>query len=347
VGSLDLTVTDIAWQHQGAAFTLPDPPDDPIPPDERVPLAFGFAPSVEGTVVASFAIASDDPAHPRTQVALLGTGAVEEWTMDAFIQRGTQPADVLIAVNANVSMENYAAADQLAAFAAEALAAGDDARIAITTADDGCLRGPWIDASTADVPAAVAQMLAAPPGSNAERAFMLLEAALAETPPGGCNEGFLREESRLSLVGISDEPDQSVNPWSYYVTLFQSFRDDPDDVLVSAVGGDYPGGCGDASAYTGMYEATIATGGQYLSLCDPAWGLALAPIAVALDGRRDRFRLTLEPVPSSIAVTVDDLPEARWSYAEATNEVVFEPDAVPEEGAEIAINYAVQGHCGG
>jgi hypothetical protein len=190
-------------------------------------------------------------------------------------------------------------------------------------------------------------MLAPGPGSNAERAFMLLVAALGETPPGGCNEGFLREESRLSLVGISDEPDQSVNPWSYYVTLLQSYRDDPDDVLISAVGGDYPGGCGDAGAYTGMYEATVVTGGLFLSLCAPAWGPALAPAAVAVDGRRDRFRLSTPPVAATIAVAVDDLPEARWSYAEATLEVVFEPEAVPEVGAAIEITYAVQGRCGG
>ncbi|MFH1468582.1 MAG: choice-of-anchor D domain-containing protein [Pseudomonadota bacterium] len=348
-GSLDLTVTDIAWLHQDPAFTSPDTSILPIviAPGARASLDFAFEPRVEGAAQAILAIASDDPAEPVIEVTAAGAGEIEEWTMDTFTQRRSQPADVLIAVKSDPAMEPYALADQLAAFATEAITAYPNAHITVTVTDDGCPAVPWIDAATADIPAAVADMLASTPGSNSERAFMLLEAALAETGPGGCNEGFLREESRLMLVGVSDEPDQSVNPWSYYVTVFQSYRDDPDDVLISAVGGDYPGGCGDAVAYTGMYEAHVATGGLFLSLCTPHWGLGLVPIAAATDGTRDRFHLAHEPVPATIAVTVGGSPETRWSYAEATREVIFEPAAIPEEGAEIAISYAVAGHCGG
>ncbi len=66
---------------------------------------------------------------------------------------------------------------------------------------------------------------------------------------------------------VSDEPEQSVNPYTYYVSLFQGMKADPDDVVIHAVAGDYPGGCGSASAGTGYYEATVATGGVFLSIC--------------------------------------------------------------------------------
>ena len=55
-------------------------------------------------------------------------------------------------------------------------------------------------------------------GSYTEKAFMMLEATLAESvDSGGCNWGLLREDATLNVVGVSDEPEQSINNYSYYV----------------------------------------------------------------------------------------------------------------------------------
>ena len=45
--------------------------------------------------------------------------------------------------------------------------------------------------------------------------------------------------------------------------LFQGLKTNPDDVVFHAIGGDYPSGCGGNDAYTGMYEASVATGGLF------------------------------------------------------------------------------------
>ena len=86
---------------------------------------------------------------------------------------------------------------------------------------------------------------------------MLMEAMLSESVdgngapyPGGCNYGLIREEAKLALVGVSDEPEQSVNSYSYYISMFQSLKSNPSDVVIHGIGGDYPSGCGSNSAYT-------------------------------------------------------------------------------------------------
>jgi hypothetical protein len=49
-------------------------------------------------------------------------------------------------------------------------------------------------------------------GSGTERGLEAMLAALAQTGPGGCNEGFLRPHANLVIVLISDEQDQKNRP---------------------------------------------------------------------------------------------------------------------------------------
>ncbi len=183
--------------------------------------------------------------------------------------------------------------------------------------------------------------------SNSERAFTLLEGCLAETVTGGCNEGPVREHTVLNLVGISDEPEQSEYEWDHYLAMFQTYKSDPDDVIIHAVGGDYPGGCGSASAYTGRYEAAMATGGQFLSICATDWATSLAAVAEDVASSMDSFQLTEEAVAGTLVVRIDGvhLPEG-WSYDEDRNALVFDSEYIPEGGATIEVEYAVRGDCG-
>ena len=140
-------------------------------------------------------------------------------------------------------------------------------------------------------------------GSNTEMAFMLLEECLAQSATtSGCNYGLIRPDATLALVGISDEVEQSVNSWTYYVSLFQSLKQDPNDVVIHAVGGDYPSGCGMNDPYTGMYEATVATGGLFWSICAQDWGTYLEELAEGSAADLSSFGLTEPPVPETIVV---------------------------------------------
>ncbi len=173
------------------------------------------------------------------------------------------------------------------------------------------------------------------------------QSALAETGSGGCNEDLVREHAVLNLVGIPDEPEQSTNAWSYYLTLFQSYKSDPDDVIVHAVGGDYAGGCGTASAYTGLYEATVAAGGQFVSICASDWATSLAAVAEEVAWGVDSFELSEEAVPGTLVVRIDGVSTTEgWSYDEERNALDFDSEHVPEGGATIEVEYAVRGGCG-
>lgn len=197
---------------------------------------------------------------------------------------GSKKIDVLFTLDRSQSMSMYL--DRFLggseAFFSRMNALGVDYHIALTVEDDGCIVGAdcYIDSSFSLSNAVAAfQTMAAFSGlsANCERGFTLAEAALnpLQAGPGGCNEGFLRSDAALALVHISDEPEQSEEvseqPYTYYVDLFQSLKPYADDVVINAIAGDYPTGCGAAMPGTGYYEATRATGGVFLSICAPDW----------------------------------------------------------------------------
>ncbi|MEC8424535.1 MAG: hypothetical protein VX000_12210, partial [Myxococcota bacterium] len=162
----------------------------------------------------------------------------------------------------------------------------------------------------------------------------------------GCNYGLIRDNASLNLIGVSDEPEQSINNYSYYVSLFQSLKANPDDVVMHAIGGDYPSGCGSASAYTGFYEATVATGGLFLSICASDWGAYLEALAEGSAADLSTFELTDWPVPETIEVRVDGVTTTvGWEYNPTDNAIDFESDYVPEGGSTIEISYALYGDC--
>ena len=166
----------------------------------------------------------------------------------------------------------------------------------------GCVNGPdlYIDNSfsATDAIATITTMIDYTSwyhGNSTEQAFTLFEEAIsAALNPSGCNAGLIRDDARLALVGISDEEEQSSgyssnpNYWQSYVTLFQSVKNDPDDVVIHAIGGDPRTGCTSPSSswsnepYEGMIEAANATGGMFLSICTEDWGTYLEALLKVL-----------------------------------------------------------------
>ena len=107
-----------------------------------------------------------------------------------------------------------------------------------------------------------------------------------------------------------------------------------------------PSGCGGNSAYTSFYEATVATGGLFLSICATDFGSHLETLAEGSAADLTAFELTDFPVPETILVRVDGVPSAiGWVYVPGTNSVDFEEDYVPEGGSTIEVEYALYGDC--
>jgi hypothetical protein len=311
-----------------------------------------FVPSDMATYTATLSVASNDPRGDAT-VDLTGRGSWLSYAdgHTAEIEAETAMADIIIAVDRSGSMSDdiIGMTDGLPGLTGALLDAGVDYQIAATVEDDGCVNGSdiWIDDTFSDTDATTTfedqVNLGGSYGSNTERAFMLLEANLDETVSGGCNEGLLREGASLHLVGLSDEPEQSVNSYSHYLSLYEGYVDSADLLYVHAIGGDYPSGCGGATAYTGMYEATVATGGAFLSICTSDWTDTMTQLgeAMVLEVTEDAtFSLSAEPVDSTLlTVTVEGVDvSGSWTYDASTNSVTID-SGVLEDGDAVVIAY--------
>ena len=323
-----------------------------LAPGEYEELSISYLPIDDIQDRGFLSIDSNDPDMPTVQVSQDGAGAIYGEQLDMFEQPIQGLSDILFVVDKsgsmNTDLERVIA--NFGVFVSTMVNLDSDFHVAFVVRDDGCINGSelYIDSTFSESGAVstVETMIGANEGGNTERGFMLAEAALNETGPGGCNEGFLRDGAELHIVGVSDEPEQSINTWSHYVTLFQSYKRNPDDVVIHAVGGDYPSGCGDNQPYTGFYEASVATGGQFLSICASDWASHLSALAEASSALLDSFALTTQPVQETITVRVDGVTRTLgWGYDEPTNSVEFDSDHIPDGGASVEIAYALMGDC--
>jgi hypothetical protein len=356
-GDQALTIESLGWLADSDELWLEEPPALPweLHPGELLNLLAHYRPIGQGEDQASLEVESSDPLAPLQWLALEAACPEVIEVEQRFVWRGEVGTDVILAMDSSASMQMELGEirEQLADTQQALADAGVDFQLGLVYTDSGCVQGstPWLDPSHSreDALAALIEMSTIEEAaSNAERAFMQLEAALAQTGTGGCNEGLRREGYQLQLVGISDEPEQSVNTWAYYTTLFQSYAGDPDEVTVHAVGGDYPGGCDGASAYTGMYEATVSTGGELVSICSGSWGMELATAIAAHQGGDHVLPLDHHPVPESIELWVDGERRSEgWSYSEAGVHIAFDEGQEPPDGAEIDLAYIALGDCGG
>ncbi len=364
LGNAELVVYDIELERTSsvedewswAAPGVSEGGDDAMPtigPGENAQLELRYTPLDEAEDTAILHVTSNDPVAAERSLPLRATGTYASWAHDTWEQPVTTVLDVIFALDKGGSMgqEMPTVVSNMVSFTNELAAQGLDAQVAVTVAEDGCIVGDdlWIDGSfsQAEVASTIDDMidLGGSYSHNTERAFTMLADTLEETAAGGCNDGLVREEARLHLVGVSDEPEQSAHPWDSYVTLFQSYKADPRDVVVHGVGGDYPGGCDGASAYSGVYEAAMATGGTMVSICADDWWLGLAGLADGGIGRLDRFPLDQPAVEETVIVMVDgDAITTGWSY-DNDNSVVFETARIPEGGAIVEIGYAVTPEC--
>jgi hypothetical protein len=344
-GGTSLDVTAITVDGSDTLGVAADTLPLTLNPSEDASFDVTFSPLAEGTVTGAVTVASSagDTGIPVTaQAVAYGVNT------DTFEVRDEDVVDVVFSVDTSSSM-----LDELAAMEAafpDLLTAldGQDYQVAIVTQEDGCVIGsvsfvhPGMDAS--DQATALGEMLRGEVTTYAEAGFTLLEAAFTSTNlgAGGCNEGLIREDARLLLVGVTDEVEQSANPWSYYVSLFQSLKADPNQLTISAIAPDYPSGCDGLNGGQGWYEATVATGGDFLSICATDWASHFETLLEA-SGLTDSFELSGWPVEGTMVVTVNGEEVEGWTYAAGDNAVELDPP--PPEGAVVEITYVVYGDC--
>jgi hypothetical protein len=155
-------------------------------------------------------------------------------------------------------------------------------------------------------------------------------------------------DSRLNLVTIQNDMEQSGGHWSSWVSDARGYKDNDEDLVFHAIAGPVPSGCSGAEAFRDYDQAVTATGGSFVSICASDWTSTMATIATAcLDGPQGTYLLESTPVEYSIEVAVDGVAVTEgWSYDADMKAVVMDDDARPEFGSSVTIDYWTSGDCG-
>lgn len=312
-------------------------------------------------------IAHSDAPVP-VAVPLSGEGQINPTVTDVFTQLPSPRADVLFVVDNSCSMseEQRNLGNNLSSFLAFAQSEGIDYQIAVTTTDVGSSgeagrfveRGGTriITPQTANADQAFrANVNLGTSGSGSERGLEGSYLALSDPLINTHNAGFLRADAALAVIYISDETDQSNRAVTFYEDFLRNIKGFANSGMFSAssVVGITQGGCssssGDADYAPRYINIANNTGGVVESICAANWGQTLANIGLNSFGLRRQFALTSQPVPITIAVTVNGnaVPnttaggQINWVYDAASNGVSFSASAVPPAGATITVTYAV------
>jgi hypothetical protein len=341
-GDVDLVVDGAVAAGSGYALDGLPPLPVRLAPGESLVGMLTFTNGSFGTHPGRVQVSTDAGTATATQTAqVIDRGHF----VDVFDAKYAGATDVLIYVDQSGSMSDDQAnlIANIDAFAAALDALSTDWLVMVANADDGC-HAAMVDPWQAGWQEAFAAAVHSGGGQYTEAGLTVARNALDEARPGGCNEGFLREYAKVLVVLISDEPEQSPEPWSDLV----------DDMLaiapgaaISAVAGPVPGGCPSANPGTGYHEAVLATEGAFLAICDSDWGENLEVIAATTGASPYGFELSATPDPETLEVRVDDALRADWTYDEARNAVVFAPRTFPEGTYEVTVSYDGVATCGG
>ncbi len=335
-GSAPLTLDAVLVT--GEAFELV-PPELPtvLAPGLALPVELLFSPSVADVEYLGVLNAdSDDPRGPQT-TDVSGWGDGPPPREDAFLQveNDWTKADILFFVDQSCSMGDDQAvlADNFDAFLDILTAGAIDYQLIGVTNDDGCHNGSIITPTHPDPVGAFDTATQGPSGAYLESGLIVARNALDATDPTECNAGFLRSGVTPIAVLISDEMDQSPDPWTVYVNDMQA---KVPEIVISVVVGDGTCGHSDSAAY---HDAAAATGGSDLSICSPDWGDYFYDIIGVIEPPRSTFVLDSEPEPDSIEVFIDGDVATGWAYDPAENAVVFTEVTLPPPASTILVVY--------
>lgn len=224
----------------------------------------------------------------------------------------------------------------------------DEWQLIAVTGPTGCAVNGVLTPETPDYEALFSAGLQTPPGEDLvdEWGLYNAQAAVEDSVPGGCNDGFIRDDARLHVIFISDEDDNSPgwdsgdpNYWQAYVDAIYARKGDPDLLRFSGVVGPTPDGCDGAEPGWGYADAIAAWGGTLLSICDD-WDTQVQML-VDTTLEYSTFHLSHWPDPTSLEVFVNgDAVSSGWSYDRNSNSVVFSSEA-PVSGDEVEIFYLI------
>lgn len=168
-------------------------------------------------------------------------------------------------------------------------------------------------------------------GSGTESGLDAVMAALT-TERYSTNDGFYRDEASLSVVIISDEPDQSDVSVNEFTSWIRGLKTEEDyTVTFSAIVGPDRTTCPAAERGTYYIEVANQLDGIIWPICTEDWSTVLEELGLRAAGLKQEFFLSLVPVEESIAVSVTDsdgvatpyVAETDWTYSRTRNSISF------------------------
>jgi hypothetical protein len=365
-GNTQETVSRIFFDPSSSPELVLNPVTTPIslPAGAQSTVGLRYRPTDIGSDYGVLFIEHSAAAVP-VAVPLTGDSNPNAIVTDTFEQQPS-PADVLFVVDNSYSMqeEQNNLGSNLNAFLSFAQGQGVDYQIAVTTTDVRSTpigqHGEFVGATRIITPATPnkdvvfqANVNVGIDGSPDEAGLEAAYLALSPANLAGANVGFLRPQAILAIVIVSDEEDQSVDPnnpasfraVSFYQNYFQSLKPNGNFILSAIVGTTNPQcSSADGTAYYGPRYIQVAqsSGGVVDSICNANWGQSLANIGVRSFGLERSFPLSSQPVPATIAVTLNGAPApaGAWSYDAIANTVNFAVE--PPSYTTIDITYSVQ-----
>jgi hypothetical protein len=292
--------------------------------------------------------------------------------VDAYEQVQKPEVDILWIIDNSCSMESEQA--QVAAdfplFMQYFLGSGLDYHIGVVSTDmddpeqsGKLVLGPgnlrWIEAETPDPMGAFAAMAQLGIGGASTEQGIAAGYAAFELQDE-FNDGFLRDDSAIHVIVLSDESDFSASDpvtLGEYASYLNGLRADPEMVqfhaIVSPPAASQATCDGVQTAGDRYMQVSQEVGGVYWSLCDTPWSDALEAIGLASAGLRREYFLTQRPVDGTIRVSIEDQGNTLafeeldaetglgdWVYSEPRNAITF-LSYVPNPGAVVQIAYEV------
>jgi len=356
-GSLDLTITSVTQMVTQPADiamgfgSLPDPPWILLPGQE-VDFLVSYTPFDIGYDESLVTIKGDDPKNPKEIVAQYGVGDVEQWYTHQWQQTEIPILDVLWVIDNSGSMMQFQTnlSANIGSFMTAFISTGADYRMAVITTDRSTF-STIIDPGHLDPEGALSGLVVTGvTGSGYEKGIEMAYNSLSDSSAAGPGGAFLREDAKLIVIFVSDEPDLSVGGWNAYIHFFDTIKPAGSFIPYGVIG-DYPSGC---QYQYGTMLRTIQFGlgywdlidyysGSWYSICAPDWGVQLQDMADQVTARKTFYLEEDDPIEPTITVYVNGQLTVDWIYDTALNAVVFNMGTEPAEGQTVDIEYATWG----
>lgn len=309
-----------------------------LDPGASVTATVDYVPVDSDPVKATLVVHSNDPRGDR-EATQTTEGVRGDEVKERFRIEADPPIDILFAIDKSCSMtdDTRALGRAFEDFIADIDQATTSWRIGVVSKDTGCFNEGIIRPNQSNYEERFLDAVSGLDlfGTDLTEALLgLVDRSLLKLDPGECNEGFVRPNALLHVVTVSDEPEQSGQPWDHWVDRYQRVVSDPDQLVISVVAD--LSGCEAGGA--GYVEAAAATGGLALDICDPDWRNFAAQLGAASAEALNTFLLSSVPDPDSIELTVDGDPRQNgWHYDPVRNAIVIDADL--PEGSVIEVTY--------